>query len=122
MYAGTEHAPPSTSPPAAKGASVWWISCGQTVPQCAIPAAAGAQAAKVLGLQFHLADANLNQIVRKLSGWAAIIAVPTAVTGFYGQNVPYPGSGTMWGFVVSTVVTVVLAIGVYVIFKKKSWL
>ena len=69
-----------------------------------------------------LADANLNQIVRKLSGWAAIIAVPTAVTGFYGQNVPYPGSGTMWGFVVSTAVTIVLALGVYGIFKKKSWL
>ena len=46
-----------------------------------------------------LADARLNQIVRKLSGWAAIIAVPTAVTGFYGQNVPYPGFGQWWGFV-----------------------
>ena len=41
--------------------------------------------------RLSLADARLNQIVRKLSGWAAIIAVPTAVTGFYGQNVPYPG-------------------------------
>ena len=69
-----------------------------------------------------LADANLNQIVRKLSGWAAIIAVPTAVTGFYGQNVPYPGSGTTWGFVVSTVVTIVLALGVYAAFKRKHWL
>jgi magnesium transporter len=69
-----------------------------------------------------LADANLNQIVRKLSGWAAIIAVPTAVTGFYGQNVPYPGSGTTWGFVISTAVTVVLAIGVYIAFKRKGWL
>ena len=69
-----------------------------------------------------LADANLNQIVRKLSGWAAIIAVPTAVTGFYGQNVPYPGSGTTSGFVVSTVVTIVLALGVYTAFKRKHWL
>ena len=40
-----------------------------------------------------LADARLNQVVKKLSAWAAIIAVPTAVTGFYGQNVPYPGFG-----------------------------
>ena len=69
-----------------------------------------------------LADANLNQIVRKLSGWAAIIAVPTAVTGFYGQNVPYPGSGTSWGFLVSTVVTIVLALGVWLAFKRKGWL
>lgn len=69
-----------------------------------------------------LANANLNQVVRKLSGWAAIIAVPTAVTGFYGQNVPYPGSGTSGGFVVSSGVTVVLAVGVWTAFKRKGWL
>ena len=69
-----------------------------------------------------LADARLNQIVRKLSGWAAIIAVPTAVTGFYGQNVPYPGYGQWQGFLVSTLVTVLLAGGFYVTFKRKGWL
>ena len=69
-----------------------------------------------------LADARLNQIVRKLSGWAAIIAVPTAVTGFYGQNVPYPGFGQWWGFLVSTAATVLLAVGIYIVFKKKGWL
>ena len=69
-----------------------------------------------------LANANLNQVVRKLSGWAAIIAVPTAVTGFYGQNVPYPGSGTTGGFVLSSVVTVGLAVGVWTAFKRKGWL
>ena len=37
-------------------------------------------------------DNELNIITRKLAAWAAIIAVPTAVTGFYGQNVPYPAS------------------------------
>ena len=69
-----------------------------------------------------LADANLNQIVRKLSGWAAIIAVPTAVTGFYGQNVPYPGYGHWSGFVASSLITLVLAVGVYLGFRKKGWL
>jgi len=69
-----------------------------------------------------LADARLNQIVRKLSGWAAIIAVPTAVTGFYGQNVPYPGFGQWWGFVLSSVVTVLLAIGIWALFRKRGWL
>ena len=48
-----------------------------------------------------LQDARLNTVMKKLTGWAAIIAVPTAITGFYGQNVPYPGFGTHWGFWVS---------------------
>ncbi len=39
-----------------------------------------------------LQDARLNTVMKKLTGWAAIIAVPTAVTGWYGMNVPYPAS------------------------------
>ena len=38
-----------------------------------------------------LSDVHLNMIMKKLSAWAAIIAVPTLVTGFFGMNVPYPG-------------------------------
>jgi magnesium transporter len=72
--------------------------------------------------ELSLADTRLNQIVRKLSGWAAIIAVPTAVTGFYGQNLPYPGYGEWWGFIVSSVVTVVLAVGIWALFRKRGWL
>jgi len=69
-----------------------------------------------------LANARLNQVVRKLSAWAAIIAVPTAVTGFYGQNVPYPGFGQEYGFVTSTVTTVLLAGGAWLGFRRKGWL
>ena len=69
-----------------------------------------------------LADARLNQVVKRLSGWAAIIAVPTAVTGFYGQNVPYPGYQQWWGFLVSSLVTLLLAGGFYVGFKRRGWL
>ena len=36
---------------------------------------------------------RLNVITKKVTSWAAIIAVPTAITGYYGQNVPYPGFG-----------------------------
>ena len=33
---------------------------------------------------------------------AAIIAVPALVTGYYGMNVPYPGSGETWGVIAAT--------------------
>jgi magnesium transporter len=51
-----------------------------------------------------------------------IIAVPTAVTGFYGQNVPYPGFGHTSGLWVSTTIMVVLSVGLYVVFRRKGWL
>jgi magnesium transporter len=37
---------------------------------------------------------ELNDVAKKLASWAAVIAVPTAITGFYGQNLPFPESGT----------------------------
>jgi len=45
--------------------------------------------------------------MKKLTGWAAIIAVPTAVTGWFGQNVPYPGFGKPSGLIATSVVIVV---------------
>jgi magnesium transporter len=65
---------------------------------------------------------HLNQVMKKLTGWAAVIAVPTAVTGFYGQNVPYPGFGKQWGFVVSLAVLIGTALALYAVFKKRDWL
>ncbi len=65
---------------------------------------------------------HLNVIMKQVTSWAAIIAVPTAVTGFYGQNVPYPGFGTHWGFWTSTLVTVALSAVLYVVFCRKDWL
>ena len=60
--------------------------------------------------------------MKKLTGWAAIIAVPTAVTGFYGQNVSYPGIQTVGGFVSSTVLIIGLVLLLYWTFKRRDWL
>jgi magnesium transporter len=69
-----------------------------------------------------LQDARLNTVMKKLTAWAAIIAVPTAVTGFFGQNVPYPGFAQPSGFILSVVVIVVFAVGLYASFKYRDWL
>jgi magnesium transporter len=69
-----------------------------------------------------LSDIRMNTIMKKLTSWAAIIAVPTAITGFYGQNVPYPGFNHHDGFYVSSGLMIVLVLGLYTSFKKKDWL
>jgi magnesium transporter len=63
-----------------------------------------------------------NDDMRKITAWVAIIAVPTAVTGFFGQNVTYPGFGEKSGFIVSTVIIVIVAVILWVTFKLKKWL
>jgi magnesium transporter len=65
---------------------------------------------------------RLNVIMKQVTSWAAIIAVPTAVTGFYGQNVPYPGFGKTVGLWESSAIMIILSVGLYVWFHKRDWI
>jgi magnesium transporter len=65
---------------------------------------------------------RLSVITKQVTSWAAIIAVPTAVTGFYGQNVPFPGYGHPLGFWTSTVIVLGISALLYMIFRRRGWL
>ncbi len=54
--------------------------------------------------------------------WAAIIAVPTFITGYYGMNVPYPGFSDHVGFLVATVIMVGSGCLLYWVFRRNDWL
>jgi magnesium transporter len=76
----------------------------------------------ILETNLSIQGNRLNTITKKVTSWAAIIAVPTAVTGFYGMNVPYPGFGKPLGVFTSTALLVVLSGGLYLLFKRLDWL
>jgi magnesium transporter len=76
----------------------------------------------IVATNLSLRDYHQNLIVKKVSGWAAIVAVPALITGFYGMNVPYPGFARHWGFVTSMVVMVGASAGLYLLFRFKDWL
>jgi magnesium transporter len=78
--------------------------------------------ATIVETNLSLRDYRQNQIVKKVSSWAAIIAVPAAITGYYGMNVPYPGSGDTWGFILSSVLLVVASFSLYLLFRWRQWL
>jgi magnesium transporter len=63
-----------------------------------------------------------NNDMRKITAWVAIIAVPTAVTGFFGQNVPYPGFSDRAGFIASTLIIVLIATCLFFYLRHKEWL
>ena len=76
----------------------------------------------IVETNLSLRDYRQNQVMKKVTSWAAIIAVPTLITGFYGMNVPYPGFAKHAGFVVSTVLMAVISGTLYVLFRRKEWL
>jgi magnesium transporter len=79
-------------------------------------------ASTVFETNLSLQDSRLNVVMKKLAGWGAIIAIPTAITGWFGQNIPYPGYLTSVGLWMSVILIVVLAGGLYVSFRKRDWL
>jgi magnesium transporter len=78
--------------------------------------------ATIVETNLVLRDFRQNQVVKRVGSWAAIIAVPTLITGYYGMNVPYPGSGTTAGVVVSAALAIGLPAGLFVYFRHRDWL
>ncbi|GAB2916552.1 magnesium transporter CorA family protein [Rhodococcus aerolatus] len=76
----------------------------------------------VLETNLTIQSNRLNEIMKKLTAWAAIIAIPTAVTGFFGQNVPYPGFQQEWGFLLSIVLIAGIGAGLWLMFRRRGWL
>jgi magnesium transporter len=58
----------------------------------------------------------------QVTSWAAIIAVPTFITGFYGMNVPYPGFSARQGFIAAVVLMIGVGAVLYWVFRANDWL
>lgn len=65
----------------------------------------------------------LNQVSKRLSGYAAIFAVLTLIAGIYGMNFRLvPADQTLFGFWFAIALMVVTGAGLYFYFKKRGWL
>jgi magnesium transporter len=61
--------------------------------------------------------------MRKISSWAALIAVPTMIAGIYGMNFDYmPELHWLLGYPFSLGVMVVAALIVHRLLRKSGWL
>jgi magnesium transporter len=78
--------------------------------------------ATIVETNLSLRDYRQNLIMKKVTSWAAIIAVPTLITGYYGMNVPYPGAGELSGVFVSTTLALGLSGLLYTLFRRNDWL
>ena len=76
----------------------------------------------ILQANMAVVSVEQNHVVRKISSWAAIITVPTFIASFYGMNTFLPDLRWHGMFVVAIALMVVSAVGLYVGFKRASWL
>ena len=63
------------------------------------------------------------EVTKKLAGWAALIAVPTAIAGIYGMNFKnMPELEWAYGYFIALGAMFGIDIALYVWFKKIRWL
>jgi magnesium transporter len=65
---------------------------------------------------------DLNEINKRLSGWAAIVAVPTVIAGIYGMNYRLFPAAHVFGFWFALILMVMSSGGLYAYFRNKRWL
>jgi magnesium transporter len=76
-----------------------------------------------LDANFALISISQNDTSRKFAGWAAIIAVPTMVAGFYGMNFKFmPELQWAYGYPIVVGVTVCICVIVFYLFRRSGWL
>jgi magnesium transporter len=77
----------------------------------------------VLNAHLALLGKRQNEDMRKISAWAAIIAVPTAIAGIYGMNFTHmPELKWSWGYPVVLVVMAAVCVLLYLRLRKSGWL
>lgn len=76
----------------------------------------------IFDLQRSEQSKHLSDVTKRLSGWAAIIAVPTLIASVYGMNFALvPREGTLTGFVVALASMVTTAGLVFWVMRRRSW-
>ncbi|MCE5206693.1 MAG: magnesium transporter CorA family protein [Chloroflexi bacterium] len=65
---------------------------------------------------------NLNGVMKFLASVTIIISLPTMIASFFGMNLDNPLAAHPWGFTVTVVGSLVIAVGVGVFFGHRDWL
>jgi magnesium transporter len=76
-------------------------------------------------LQANLTQVSIqqNEDMRKMSAWAALLAIPTMIAGIYGMNFQYmPELGWTFGYPLVLLVMGLICFVIFRAFKRSGWL
>ena len=77
----------------------------------------------ILVVNLTLISVRQNDQTKKISAWAAILIVPTLITGIYGMNFDFmPELHWTLGYPLTLALMVSICIGLYAVFRHVRWL
>jgi len=66
---------------------------------------------------------RLNDVMKKVTSWGAILLGATLISGIYGMNFEHmPELSWTYGYPLALGAMLAVVIGLYIMFKKKGWL
>jgi Mg2+ and Co2+ transporter CorA len=76
-----------------------------------------------ISVNLSLVSFGQNEVMKKLAGWAAMLAAPTLLTSWYGMNFQHmPELGRPWAYPAIIVVMACIVGGIYIGLKRARWL
>ena len=76
----------------------------------------------ILNVNLTMVSVQQNEAMKKISGWAAILFAPTLVGAIYGMNFEHmPELGWRLGYPFALLLMAGIAVGLYILFKRRGW-
>jgi magnesium transporter len=76
-----------------------------------------------MSVNLAMVNVGQNEVVKRLAGWAALLAAPTLIASWYGMNFRHmPELEEPWAYPVLISLTLVICIGLFVWLRRIKWL
>jgi magnesium transporter len=76
-----------------------------------------------INVNLSLVTFGQNEVMKKLAGWAAMLAAPTLITSWYGMNFTHmPELDKPWAYPAIIVTVACLVATIYFVLKRAKWL
>jgi magnesium transporter len=76
-----------------------------------------------MNVNLSLITVRQNEVVKRLAGWAALLAAPTLLASWYGMNFHgMPEVTSRYGYPIIIGATAAVCIGLFVVLKRAKWL
>ena len=76
-----------------------------------------------MNVNLAMVSVGQGEVVKRLAGWAALLAAPTLIASWYGMNFRHmPELGGRWSYAVVAGVTAAVCVVLYRVLKRARWL
>lgn len=76
-----------------------------------------------MSVNLAMVSVGQNEVVKRLAGWAALLAAPTLIASWYGMNFHHmPELGGEYAYPILIGVTISICVGLFIWLRREKWL